>query len=389
MRKTSQQLLQPEIDFKAILDSAKTKSVRSDLNQQTKSHTELLAENRYLRKRIYELNNLVEVSFQLNTAIDKDKIIHAYLLNLFGLLSTKSVIVLLADSPYSKQFTPRYYQGVSKKQAERLTINRSNPLIKSIDSNHHVFVVKQSGNATSDLNYLKIAASLNSNLVAPLMHRGHIFGLVIIGNRHNGRPYTNPEIELFSIFTNFLAVSLTNSRMYSEMKRISLTDPLTGLFNRRYFENFLHSELSRARRFDHTVSLVMLDVDNFKNYNDQYGHTNGDILLRNLATVLTKTARCSDFVSRFGGEEFCVILPEVAQEGALRFADRLRNNICSHPFQQREVQPNGQITISVGTATYPTDAQLEEELVDKADTALYEAKRKGRNRVAVYSKLNN
>ena len=91
----------------------------------------------------------------------------------------------------------------------------------------------------------------------------------------------------------------------------------------------------------------------------------------------------------FGGEEFCVVLPEVAQEGALRFADRLRNNICSHPFQQREVQPNGQITISVGTATYPTDAQLEEELVDKADTALYEAKRKGRNRVTVYSKLNN
>ncbi|MCZ6818852.1 MAG: sensor domain-containing diguanylate cyclase, partial [Calditrichaeota bacterium] len=232
--------------------------------------------------------------------------------------------------------------------------------------------------------FLSQVANLECQLLTPLVHCDHRFGLVIIGNKHNNRPYSLAEIDIFTTLTNFLAVALSNARIYKEMERISLTDPLTGLFNRRYFDNYLDTEIARAKRFEHPLSLVMLDVDHFKNYNDQLGHLNGDHLLVSLAEVLTGTVRRSDIVARYGGEEFCIILPEIARDGALVFSERLRNTISAHPFRKREVQPDGHVSISIGTATYPDDAQASNDLVEKADKAMYQAKNNGRNRVAVF-----
>jgi len=235
--------------------------------------------------------------------------------------------------------------------------------------------------------YLDIVESVGGQLIAPIIHRKILLGLVIIGEKHSKNPYSQSELELFSLLTNFLAVALTNVRLYKEMERVSVTDPLTGMFNRRYFENFLQNEVSRARRFNHTLSLVILDLDHFKNYNDSLGHPAGDMLLKQLTKVLISTVRSTDLVARYGGEEFCVILPEICQKGALRFSERLRNLVFSYPFEKKEIQPNGHITISLGTATYPSDAQMMKELIVKADTALYQAKKMGRNRIATYGEL--
>jgi diguanylate cyclase (GGDEF)-like protein len=339
--------------------------------------------NRELRKRVYKLHNLVEVSFQLNASLDERKILHAYLLNLFGLISTKNIVILLSEAPLSLRFKPYYYQGMSRSQAETLSIEHNDVFLDALAGNRDVFVIDENV-APCHSPYVAKLQAAQARMVVPVCHRNKMLGLAVIGERFDGQCYSTLEVEIFSLLTNFLGVALANARIYKEMERVSLTDPLTGLFNRRYFENSLRNEVARARRFNHPLSLVMLDVDHFKNYNDRLGHSNGDLLLKDLASVLSRTIRSSDTIARYGGEEFCVLLPEITREGAIQFSKRLRNIINDHPFEKRDVQPDGCITASMGVATYPHDARKGSELLDKADAAMYRAKHRGRNQVAPY-----
>ncbi|MFH1092377.1 MAG: diguanylate cyclase [Pseudomonadota bacterium] len=158
----------------------------------------------------------------------------------------------------------------------------------------------------------------------------------------------------------------------------ALKDELTGLYNRRFFNRMFQQELERARRFNEPVSLLILDVDNFKNFNDQYGHLAGDQVLVQLAEIMRSTGRSIDHVTRYGGEEFAIILPKADQGQALGAAERHRLAVEKSVFQigGREQR----ITISAGAATYPDDAQDGLRLIEVADKALYEAKKAGRNR---------
>lgn len=360
-----------------------------NLAAHSNNYIQLIINNRQLRKQLYELRNLLEISLDLNSKLKEKQLVHSYLLNLFGLLSTKSAVILTNSNPYAKSFSAQYHKGLPARQAEVLKIKKSDPIFEIIRKNPKVIEVRNKDLIKTNSEYLNIVESNGGRLIAPLIHRQNILGLVIIGEKHSKKPYTESEIRNFSSLTKFLAVALTNSRLYKQVEQVSLTDPLTGLFNRRYFENYLQTEVARARRFNHPLSLVMLDLDYFKHYNDRLGHPTGDTLLRQLANLLLKTVRRSDMVARYGGEEFCIVLPEISRNGALSFSERLRNVVFSHPFRKREIQPIGRITISIGTATYPCDAQMMQELIAKADSALYEAKKNGRNQVAAYRNIEN
>ncbi|HUU42678.1 MAG TPA: diguanylate cyclase [Planctomycetota bacterium] len=164
-------------------------------------------------------------------------------------------------------------------------------------------------------------------------------------------------------------------------KELSRTDGLTQLYNHKFFHQLLTTEVSRAQRYGGQVSLVMLDVDHFKKYNDSNGHPMGDAALQKVAWVLSETSRDVDSVARYGGEEFAVILPETPKAGALELAERLRRRIEEAGFEKVDVMPDGKFTISLGVACFPTDASSKPELIEKADQALYLAKTSGRNRV--------
>lgn len=161
----------------------------------------------------------------------------------------------------------------------------------------------------------------------------------------------------------------------------AITDPLTEVANRRYFEEFLESELARIERYGGTCAVAMVDVDWFKNYNDTLGHPAGDEVLKQLAELLEWMCRDADMVSRYGGEEFALVLPATGREEALESAERLREAVEDHAFPHEQVQPGGELTVSLGVAAYPEDADSMEEVVDVADRALYLAKEEGRNRV--------
>lgn len=196
---------------------------------------------------------------------------------------------------------------------------------------------------------------------------------------------------LSDLFLQQISLCYQKACFHGDIASLVNKDGLTRIYNHRYFQERLRQEVSQAKRQKSFVSLILMDVDHFKNYNDTHGHPAGDELLRRLAEVLNKhqgseggspvTKRETDIVARYGGEEFVMILPFTPHEGAKVKAERIREAVAAFPFSHREEQPLGFISLSIGVATFPDHAKTPAELIEQADRALYAAKRGGRNRV--------
>lgn len=173
-------------------------------------------------------------------------------------------------------------------------------------------------------------------------------------------------------------------KIYRRAQQEALSDELTGLANFRHFEKALDRELKRSNRYSEPLSLLILDVDDFKHYNDRNGHLAGNQVLQQLAKILIKDVREIDVVARYGGEEFAVILPSTSKQGALLTAERIRRSIERHNFLHGKHQPKRAVTVSGGLATFPVDGKTPKDLVAKADTSLYRAKSDGKNNIKVF-----
>ncbi|MCX7805105.1 MAG: diguanylate cyclase [Planctomycetota bacterium] len=194
------------------------------------------------------------------------------------------------------------------------------------------------------------------------------------------------RVAALDYFRNILGmlddVKIIDAEKYVETAQLAVTDGLTGIFNHRYFQDRLARDIQRAREDGVPVALIMMDIDNFKTYNDVNGHIAGDVALKEVAASLRKSLKRDDLLARYGGEEFAAILYGVDKERAMQVADRLRGVIASRPFPNEKILPGGKLTISCGLAVFPEDAKDRGDLIARADAALYHAKRSGRNRVS-------
>jgi len=172
-------------------------------------------------------------------------------------------------------------------------------------------------------------------------------------------------------------------RVNKELEKLAITDPLTGVSNRRYFVERLKKEFNRAKRYSHDLSLIMIDIDHFKKFNDVHGHLLGDSVLVELSSIFNSNVRTTDFVSRYGGEEFVLTLPETDKGGALEIAERIRKSVEKHNFPHSLKAKTGKITVSTGISSYPEDASTIRNLMEKADKAMYMAKNGGRNKIVL------
>ena len=202
-------------------------------------------------------------------------------------------------------------------------------------------------------------------------------------SRPSKKPFTADELRFLEAVANQTALALERVKLIAFLENLSITDALTGIANRRHFEWRLSEEIERARRYKYPLSALMLDLDHFKQVNDNYGHQIGDIVLQQVAQRLRRILRRTDFLARYGGEEFIVLAPQTPADRALILAERLRQVIAESPIP---VADNLQIhiTISIGVAVFPNHAQNESELIGAADAALYKAKQMGRNRVCMF-----
>jgi diguanylate cyclase (GGDEF)-like protein len=168
-------------------------------------------------------------------------------------------------------------------------------------------------------------------------------------------------------------------------KKLSNSDELTKLANYRHFSETLQKEAARAKRYNRPLSLMAIDIDDFKSCNDTYGHPAGNMVLQQIASLIKKNTRGCDLVARCGGEEFSVVLPETSEEEAYVSAERIRDEIDKFKFKTEENKPIGNLSVTIGLSSIPKDASNKKELIKTADTALYKGKASGKNRVVVYS----
>jgi diguanylate cyclase (GGDEF)-like protein len=215
--------------------------------------------------------------------------------------------------------------------------------------------------------------------VVPLVFQERFIGALEVVDDNTSRTWQENEILLLRTVANQVSVAINHADLYAQMQQQALTDSLTGCYNRRSFEMQLDRELQMATRLHQPLSLLMLDLDRFKQLNDTVGHDAGDDALRKLAECFREELRGVDTPCRFGGDEFALILPQAYADGATVVAERLRNRI-----EQIEIPGFGNLTASIGIAAYPLHGASRAALVSAADMALYSAKRAGRNRVAVF-----
>ena len=206
--------------------------------------------------------------------------------------------------------------------------------------------------------------------------------LLVVRSVENGKVVNRENAVPISNLASEAGLALEVVSLYDSMKIMAVTDGLTGLFNHREFYQSLRRELERARRYRHTLSLLMIDVDDFKRYNDRFGHPAGDFALRNIADLLRKCARTTDIIARYGGEEFAVILPESSPGGALMVAERIKSDVAAHNFIQSADNPV-HLTVSIGVYSSESGEVSEDQIVSLADEASYIAKKAGKNRVVV------
>ncbi|MDD5089330.1 MAG: diguanylate cyclase [Candidatus Wallbacteria bacterium] len=339
-------------------------------------------------KKIFELSALFQISQIISHASSYQEVLDKILVQLIKLFGARrGSIMLLSDKKDTlrlksvKIYRPEDGSIVGGDLQEQIEMRcgegiaghvvKSGIPVLSIDCENDPRFKKYIGSSG-----MKAPKSLIS---VPLIVKDKPFGVINLSDRKDDTSFTTGDMELLLTISTQMAISLDNSKLYE----MAIRDGLTGLFIYRYFQIRLEEELIRSRRYEDPLALMMIDVDFFKKFNDQYGHQQGDIVLRETAQLIQMTVRSIDVVCRYGGEEFVVILPNTTSEQALILAERLRHKVEEYPFPGQE--NNLKVTISIGLAEFPRMASDKGEFINRADIALYESKKQGRNRCTVFS----
>ncbi|RLC49483.1 MAG: sensor domain-containing diguanylate cyclase [Candidatus Cloacimonadota bacterium] len=219
----------------------------------------------------------------------------------------------------------------------------------------------------------------SSIICVPMVNQGKALGIIELINIQE-HFFEKPYVQLLETLADFAAIAIENSRYISRIKEVSIKDDCTNLYNSRHMIELLEIEMKRAKRGKNTFAVVFLDLDHFKRVNDNYGHIVGSQLLREIANILLKNIRSSDWAIRYGGDEFVLILPGMNQENAFKLTKRIREELNSTVFFQKEGY-NIHITASFGIAVFPKDASTIDEIIKMADHAMYDVKKRGRDNI--------
>jgi two-component system, cell cycle response regulator len=223
-----------------------------------------------------------------------------------------------------------------------------------------------------------------SIVLVPFFNDESTVAIAIIGTTETDRRFFDGLKYVINIFIKQVVTSFENSLLHEEVNEASITDPLTKLFNRRYFHARTKEKFSEAKRMGYPVSLMISDLDSFKQYVDKYGHPKGDVILAEVSRLAAEAVRETDIVCRFGGDEFAYLLPFASSIEARTVAERLKKKVATHQFLQKEAKDAIHLTLSIGIASFPENGDTEEEVLRCADQALFYAKEHGKDKIHIF-----
>jgi diguanylate cyclase (GGDEF)-like protein len=340
---------------------------------------QLVQANRDLNQAQQRLTALHQIALSLSTTLDVSRLLETILEQLGQLWGyTHGAILLLDEATDELVVTAarEYANGIGCRFPSGAGVTG-----QVVQTGRPV----QVGDVMLDSRYIDGVAGARSELAVPLVWEGRILGVLNVES-HTPDAYGQNDLDLLATVAEQAAASIGNARLHQQTRDMAITDPHTGLFNYRHFQDQMTAAVRDAQLMGTTCSLLMLDLDLFKRCNDTYGHPTGDAVLQQFARVLRDSCRSVDLVFRYGGEEFAIILPGAPEDAALRVAERIRERAAGHPFVTRSGRRlDFPVTVSIGVASYPKHGLTHVELLIAADTALYAAKAAGRNRVVTAS----
>ena len=262
---------------------------------------------------------------------------------------------------------------------------KANGLTQHILDKGELFIVEDTQQTDFFNNPLAISEGIRSLIAVPLKIHQNTIGILYLDD-FKPRNFSSTKLELLSILASFATMSIDHARLHEQTMQMACTDGLTGLYNHRQFKKVFAEEVARSRRYKTELSIILFDVDDFKKFNDSYGHPNGDIVLQEMANMLRELLRDCDMIFRYGGEEFVALLPETPLSEALKVAERIRIFVeTESPRFLTKITKTHGVTVSVGVAALPGDGEDAAGLLKTVDDLMYKAKREGKNKV--YSNL--
>ncbi len=330
--------------------------------------------NSLLDRRLMELTILQEFTKAMSSTLDLDGVLQVVRRSLRDLGYPDSRVLVMGEDGLLEE---RVAEG------EPLKVDsRRFDLFSRVLTENEVVVVDADRFSSSSPAEMHQAIHASEIVLVPVKSKGNPVGLVLIENS-SGQRVVRSQKEFFLTLASQAGLAIENANLYEKTLRLSITDGLTEIYNYRYFCQRLDRELSRAKRYGHTLGLLIIDIDHFKMFNDRYGHLLGDDVLRSAAAIIKSKTRDVDVVARYGGEEFSVILSEIDVDEAVVYAERVREAVDAFGL----TIPGGEkigVTVSLGVAINPNGETGEKEFISRADQALYRAKELGRNRACLW-----
>ena len=370
--------------------AAKLKELEKKVDAGTKQETaESSLLNRDLKRKIFDLNAVLELVKNLYSILEEEGLFSLLARMMQDHLGAKSVFLMFPHSE-GGDVVGKYFYGAhtsdlfEKETISELKIDMGKALYNWIKNEKQIWQLYSMQKLAREDKLLKALLASGFQIGAKLTFSESSFGIIFLGEKTDGAKYRQIDLDILAILVNMAVITYKNIRHFKSIEELSHTDSITALYNYRYFYKRLTEEVFRAKRFSRKLALVIFDIDDFKVYNDTFGHQAGDQLLKQLGELLIRTVRSIDVVCRYGGEEFCVIMPESDQEECLKFMERLRKHIINFAFRDERLKQEHNITVSLGGAIYPYDARSVDRLIYSADMALLKAKSVGKNRSVMY-----
>ena len=348
-------------------------------NDYSKSKKEFMDLNRELNKKILDINSFVEISEKMYSLYDEEKLTDALKKIISTQLRSPRVELIFPDE--DGKFVLEN-DNIDKK----ISLRPETELFEYINSNKKPALLPIiSSGLSGDDPFLNNAMKNGFVLISMLFRDDKAACLILVAETKDSSQFNNMSITQLSVISNIASLAFENISQYKTIEKLSHTDSMTGVYNHRYFKKRLREEINRASRFSRENSLVILDIDKFKQFNDQYGHQTGDFVLKKIAELISRVVRSIDVVCRYGGEEFCIIMPDTGAENCVIFMERLRQEIAETKFEAEQLNEAGGITVSIGGAVYPEHASTLDKIIYCADMALLRAKALGRNKTILFS----